>query len=199
MRKHPGREAQKRLAHSMGIDEVMFEAPFKTMRQLGQQVQRQNLIGLTEDERKFALWLIERNAEARKLLKKVSGIFMGNLMRSCGQILWWHLKNFLGVKQREFGERDLNRPWNERHHDYDNDWYRHLDETSRLKTERFRHLTPEKKEHVDHVVHTFYNEAFFNWGRATEFGEPISKRYVEERVGLLKKWLVNSEGEPPTP
>ena len=199
MRKNPGREAQKRLAHSMGIDEATLEAPFKAMHEWGQQLLRQNLVELTEDERKFALWLIERNAENMRLLEKETGTLMGNLMKSFGKILLWHLKNLLRIKQREMGERDPNRPWNEKYYAYDNDYYRHRDETDRLKVERFGHITPERREHVDHVVHTFDSDAFFNWGRAMEFGERISKRYVEERTALLKKWLANPEGEPPKP
>jgi len=199
MPKDNWRKAKKRLADSMGIDEATFEAPFKAMRERGKQLLCQWLMELTEDERKFAIWLIERNVETMRLLEKTTGTLMGNLVRSAGQILWWHLKNLLGVKQREMGERDPSRPWNEKYYDYDNEYYRYRDETDRLKTERFGHIAPERRKHVDQVVHMFDEDASFSWGRAMEFGEPISKRYVEERTELLKKWLVNPEGEPPDP
>lgn len=199
MRKNRGREAQKRLAHSIGIDEAKFEAAVKAMHEWGQQLMRQWLVELTEDERKFALWLIDRNAESWRLLEKTFGTLTVNLLRSIGEILLWYTKNFLGIKQRDIGERDPNRPWNEKYYAYDNDYYRHLDETSRLKVERFGHIAPERREHVDHVVDMFNSDAVFNWGRALEMGERISKRYVEERTALLKEWLSNPQGEPPRP
>ncbi len=192
-------KVQKRLAQSVGVDEATFEAPFKMARQQGLLLLHGWLVALTEDERKYAIWFIERNAEAEKLQRKVMGTFLGNVTKSIITILWWHFKNALGIKQRNVDERDLNRPWNEKRHDYDNDWYRYLDETDRLKVMRFGQLAPESMAHVEEVIDAFTRDAFFNWGRAVEFGEKISKNYVEERIGLLKKWLANPEGEPPTP
>jgi hypothetical protein len=169
------------------------------MREWVQRMIRDWLISLSKDERKFALWLIDRNRQAEKLQSKTMGTFLGNIMKSIITILWWHLKNAVGIKQRDIGERDPNRPWDEKRYNDGNDWYRHTDGTARLKAELFEYLTPEQRRHVDSVIQMFNNEACFNWGRGVEFRESISKNYVEERTELLKKWLANPQGEPPAP
>jgi hypothetical protein len=199
MKKRPGQEAAERLARSMGKSVEELEGPFKQMHAWGQQMLHDWLVALTEDERKFAIWLIDRNRHAEKLQSKVMGTFLGNIANSIATILWWHLKNAIGIKQRDIGERDPNRPWNEKYYDYDNDWYRYADETDRLKVELFGNLSPEQRRYVDSVVHMFNNDAFFNWSRAVELKERISKNHVEERTELLKKWLADPRGEPPAP
>jgi hypothetical protein len=155
----------------------MIEGPFNAMQQWGKELLHGGLVALTEDERKYALWLVEREEESSGLLSKALPV---NLL---GRVI-------------DFVTLILGLPY---HSNRLGGWENYCAETRGLKVELFKHLTSRQREHVEGVVHSFNEKVSFKWYRSYEIGEPLSKRYPEERLNLLKKWLANPQGEPPQP
>jgi len=187
------------LARELGISEQELLEPFQALQSMRIQSITSGLNNLSDEERKYAIWFMDRKDHEMELMRRENHISW--LERSKYVLMFFSglVRCWLGLPDRELPERDLDRPWNETYHAYDNEYYQSLEETKRLKEELFGHITNKNRDDVEHLFYMFRTEVMiiFTPHAMSRRVPKAWKNYPERMETLLRLWLSQSSHTEP--